>query len=91
MVEEDKEENSMKKIMESEILTLDDNKEFICIARMNEGSTTYLALVSNYRPLEFRFAKEIIEGNDISLEIIYDQEEKEKVFNLYQKVMKERM
>ena len=80
----------MNKIMEGEILTLDNNEEYICIARIENGEDNYLALISNAKPLQFRFAKEIIEDKDVSLEIIYDEDEKQKVLNLYQNFIKNR-
>lgn len=81
----------MNKIMESEILTLDNNEEYICVARIEDNENSYLALISNAKPVSFRFAKEIVDGDDITLEIIYDQEEKEKVLKLYNEEIRKRI
>ena len=39
-------------ITEGEILTLDNNKEFICLAVKNYKEYNYLLLLSNYKPVE---------------------------------------
>ncbi|MBQ7104442.1 MAG: hypothetical protein IJN90_01150 [Bacilli bacterium] len=70
-------------ITEGEILTLDNNKEFICLAVKNYKEYNYLLLLSNYKPVEIRFAKEIIIGNNIDLEIINKQEEKLELMELF--------
>ncbi|MBP3841132.1 MAG: hypothetical protein IK997_03275 [Bacilli bacterium] len=81
----------MNKIMESEILTLENNEEYICVARIEDNEDSYLALISNTKPISFRFAKEIIEGDDVTLEIVYDQDEKEKVLKLYEEEIRKRI
>lgn len=81
----------MHKIMENEILTLDNEEEYICISRFENNNITYLALISNKKPITFRFAKEIVDGNNITLEIIYDQEEKERVLKLYEEELRKRI
>ena len=68
-----------------EIISID-NKEYICVDKKKEDNNSYVFLMSNFKPLEIRFAKLVnIEGNDIKLEIINDQEEKQKLLALFQK------
>ena len=40
--------------------------------------------MSNFKPLEIKFGIQTIENNEISIEIINDQKEKEKVLSLFQ-------
>lgn len=40
--------------------------------------------MSNFKPLEVKFAKQIPDGDGIKLEIVTDQAEKEELLNLFQ-------
>ncbi len=77
----------MNSVIEGDVITLDNNEEYICCSRVVDNKDTYLCLVSNFKPVKFRFAKEIIEDDEISLEIIYDQKEKEYVFELFKDII----
>lgn len=77
----------MGSVLQGDIITLDDEKEYVCYGRIEDKKNTYLYLMSNSEPLEIRFAKEIIEGNDVFCEIIYEQDEKEYVLELFKDVM----
>lgn len=70
-------------IKEGEILTLDNNKEYICLAIKNYNEANYLLLLSNFKPVEIRFAKEIINVENIELEIVNKQEEKLALMELF--------
>lgn len=70
-------------ITEGEILTLDNNQEFICLAVKNYKESNYLLLLSNFKPVEIRFAKEIMMGDRIDLEIINKQEEKIELMEIF--------
>lgn len=70
------------KLAYGEIITLDDGKEYIVINSIEKDGATFVYLLSNFKPVEIRFAKEIHEGEDISLEIINDQRQKEELMQL---------
>ena len=72
-----------KMIEKGEIIKLEDDKEYICIDNIENDATNYIYLVSNFKPLEIRFAKQI--NNNEEIEIINNNEEKHKVLDLFQK------
>ena len=63
-----------------DLIILENDKEYVCFEKITFEGIEYLYLMSNFKPLEIRFAK-VIGENEI--EIIYNQEEKEKVFKLF--------
>lgn len=71
-----------------EIITLDNNKEYICTAKIENENNTYLYLVSNFKPLEICFAREEIKNNENIMTIIGDVNEKRKIFKLFQDAIK---
>ena len=68
------------------IITLDDGKEYICIKNIVKGNENYLYLISNFKPLEVRFAKQIVGDNDFSIEIINNHDQKVRVLQMFQEV-----
>ena len=68
-----------------EIVTLDNNKEYICFSRINDNGIDYVYLMSNFKPIEIKFAIEKINNQDIELEIINDLNKKQYVYNLFLK------
>ena len=72
------------KIEEGEIVELDNGKEYVVYSVIPENENNYVYLMSNFKPVEMMFAKEIVsDDNDISLEVIHNQEEKQKVLELF--------
>lgn len=71
------------KINEGEIIQLDNNKEYICFSTISDQNDYYVYLISNFKPLEVKFAKEISDGDSVSLEIINDQNQKKKLLKLF--------
>lgn len=71
------------KINEGEIIQLDNNKEYICFSTISVQNDYYVYLISNFKPLEVKFAKEISDGDSVSLEIINDQNQKKKLLKLF--------
>lgn len=71
------------KINEGEIIQLDNNKEYICFSTIFDQNDYYVYLISNFKPLEVKFAKEISDGDSVSLEIINDQNQKKKLLKLF--------
>ena len=47
-----------------ELITLENNKEYICIKKTTFEGKDYVYLVSNFKPLEIRFAEESIENKE---------------------------
>ena len=73
----------MEKLEFGETAVLDNGKEYICFACIEENGIDYAYLVSNFKPLEVRFAKQILENGVLSLEIVQDQELKEHLYDLF--------
>lgn len=71
------------KLEVGELITLDNNKEYICFSRINDKGIDYVYLISNFKPIEIRFAIEKTNNNDVELEIINNQEQKQYVYNLF--------
>lgn len=74
----------MEKLEFGETAVLENGKEFICFKTLTEDGVDYVYLMSNYKPLEVRFAKQIIVNGELLLEIIEDQELKEHLFAAFQ-------
>ena len=63
-----------------DLIILENHKEYVCFEKITFEGIEYLYLMSNFKPLEIRFAKVIKEDE---IEIIYNQEEKEKLGKLF--------
>lgn len=72
------------KIETGEIITLDNNKEYICFSTLNHEGKDYVYLMSNFKPLEIKFGEQILEDGEITIRIINEQKEKEEVLSLFQ-------
>lgn len=73
-----------------EIIELDEGKEFICFSTAEMNGNTYIYLMSNFKPLEIKFAKLLnTNSTELELEIINNQEEKEKVLELFKNKVQE--
>lgn len=72
------------KIETGEIITLSNNKEYICFSTLTDNGIDYLYLMSNFKPLEIRFAIQKIVNNEIVIEIINDFNEKQRILKLFQ-------
>ena len=60
------------KIENGEIIELDNEKEYICVARLEDNGINYLYLLSNFKPIE----------------IINNDEEKRHVLELFDNIIK---
>lgn len=76
------------KLEVGELITLDNNKEYVCFSKINDNGIDYVYLISNFKPIEIRFAIEKINDNNIELEIINDKDQKKYVYNLFLKAGK---
>ncbi|MBE6138385.1 MAG: hypothetical protein E7173_01400 [Firmicutes bacterium] len=73
------------KIEAGEIITLSNDKEYICFSTAESDGKDYVYLMSNFKPLEIKFAEQFMEGEKVNVRIINEQEEKQKVLALFQK------
>lgn len=73
------------KLEAGEIVTLDNGKEYICFAGLENQGIDYIYLMSNFKPLEIRFAIQRIVNNEVELEIINDPTQKQRVWELFEK------
>ena len=48
----------MEKLEFGETAILEDGSEYVCFARLEENGIDYVYLVSNFKPLKVRFAKQ---------------------------------
>lgn len=72
------------KIQSGEIIKLSNNKEYICCATATENEIDYVYLMSNFKPLEIKFAKQQIVDGQVEVTIIGNHEEKQRVLKLFQ-------
>ena len=71
-------------IDKGEIIALSNNKEYICLDTVNDGVDEYIYLLGNFKPAEVRFG--ILRGTDenMSIEIVNNADQKEKILKLFQ-------
>ena len=72
------------KIEAGEVIKLDNNKEYICFSTITDQNIDYVYLMSNFKPLEIKIAKQLNDGGKIKISIVNNQEEKKKVLKLFQ-------
>lgn len=77
----------MEKIDMGEGVVLENGKEYVCFSRIVEGENDYVYLISNFKPVEIRFAKQIEKNGEVELTIIGNKEEKKKIYELFQQKM----
>ena len=77
----------MEKLEFGETVVLENGKEFVCFASLQENGIEYVYLVSNFKPLEVRFAKQILVGDKLQLEMIQDPTLKQHLFELFKTKM----
>lgn len=73
------------KIEKGEVITLSNNKEYICFSTLNDAGVDYVYLMSNFKPLEVKFGKQKEVSGEIQITVINDFEEKQKVLELFQR------
>lgn len=71
------------KIGIGELITLSNNKEYVCFDTLTYNGADYVYLMSNFKPLEIKFGVQILQDNQINIRIINNQEEKQKVLSLF--------
>lgn len=73
----------MEKLKFGETAVLYDGKEYICFSELEENGRDYVYLVSNFKPLEVLFARQVISNGELELTIIEEQQEKEHLLELF--------
>lgn len=68
-------------LKKGEIIILN-NKEYICVHSTNYENEIYLYLIGNFKPTEFKFVKNLGNGQ---FEIINNKEEKNKLLQLFKR------
>ncbi len=74
----------IEKIKFGEIVEIEDGKEYICYCQFQEGDNDYVFLVSNFKPVEVRFAKQEIRNNQLQFDFVSDQQEKLHLLEVFQ-------
>lgn len=77
----------MEKLEFGETAVLEDGTEYVCFARLEENGEDYVYLVSNFKPLKVRFAKQNLVDGELRLEIVQDQELKQHLLELFKDKM----
>ena len=77
----------MEKLEFGETAVLEDGTEYVCFARLEENGEDYVYLVSNFKPLKVRFAKQNLVDGELRLEIVHDQEIKQHLLELFKDKM----
>ena len=72
------------KIEVGEIIALSNNKEYICLDSIKNGNEEYVYLLGNFKPAEVRFGIVRGDGENISIEVINNPEQKQEVLSLFQ-------
>lgn len=73
----------MEKVEMGEIIELENGKEYICFSQLQDEGKDYIFLMSNFKPLEIRFARQFEQDGDIMLEIVNERATKERLLALF--------
>lgn len=65
-----------------DIITLSNNKEYVCFEKILVKNKEYLYLISNFTPLEIFFATQIYEDGKLIINVVNDEKEKQMLLNL---------
>jgi len=80
--------DNMNNLKIGNIVNLEENKEYIIAATAKKNNFNYLYLITSEEPYKVKFAKVIIKGNEIDLEIVCENKEKEELLKLFQQELK---
>ena len=73
----------MEKLVAGDLATVSDGKEYIVFAQTMYKGSDYVYLMSNFTPLEVMFAKQVIDGGNLDLQIVSNQEEKKELLKVF--------
>ena len=76
----------MDKIKYGETAVLEDNREYTCFGTLEDNGIDYIYLISNFKPLEVRFAKQKLINGNLKIQIVTDKSLKIYLYNKFQEV-----
>ena len=79
----------MEKLEIGEVAQLENGKEFICCGMIDDNGEQYLIMMSNFKPIEIKFAKQDIIDGQLQLTIIENAEQKQRLFEIYSNSVKQ--
>ena len=74
----------MEKLVAGDIATIEGGKEYIAFSTATMDGKDYVYLMSNFKPLEIRFARQYLDNGVLKLEVVNDQTEKQRLLELFQ-------
>lgn len=77
----------MDKLQFGETAVLEDGKEYVCFCELEDNGNSYVYLVTASKPVEVCFARQRLENGNLELDLISDQNEKERLLALFQERM----
>lgn len=72
-----------------EVVTLENNKEYICFSVLRHEEKDYVLLMSNFKPLEVRFAQQTDTPVGTQLTMVEDAGVRQALFALFQQKKEE--
>ena len=78
----------MNQLKIGNIVTLDENRKYAVTATATKKNYNYVYLVTIDEPYKILFAKEILNGKDIDLEVVSDKKDKEELLKLFKQELK---
>lgn len=76
----------MDKLKFGETAVLENGKEYVCFACLNENEKEYVYLVSNFKPLEVRFAEQVLIDGVLHLKTVEEQALKQHLFDEFKNI-----
>lgn len=73
---------------QGEIIELDNNLEYVVMAVTEYKGDSYVFLLSNFKPVDVMFAKQIPTEEQVELTIVEDRETKEALLEIFQDTIK---
>ncbi len=77
----------MEKLQFGETAVLEDGKEYVCFCELEDNGNSYVYLVTASKPVEVCFAKQRLENDNLVLDLVSNQNEKEHLLALFQEKM----
>lgn len=74
----------MEPIQLGELIAMEDEKEYIAFADLEEAGQRYLFLIGNFEPIEVKIVRERIDGERLMLDLVEDLETKARLLPQFQ-------
>lgn len=78
-------------IEKGEIVTLDNNKEYLCFSAIESEGKKYLFLMTTSEPIEICFAEQTVDEVGVQIRAIGGYEEKQRLLRLFQEANQKKM